>query len=125
MGLLRDILQEKSHDEIRHTEEISQALLDRMKEMEKEWGVEFLEARLTSCAPNSNSAQILSSKTSAAIKAEAAKSAAGTLGGTVVDLQSLLAAVIGTPVMTNAGMTFKMMTSPKQKNGDADSEEDH
>ncbi len=108
MGLLRDVLQGKNHTEIRDTESIATELLTTMKTMESEWGVEFLDTRLTSCAPSDNSASILSSMTSARIRAEAALEAAKKLGGSPHELQGLLSAIIGTPVSTNAGLQVSM-----------------
>ncbi len=104
MALLRDILQTKTHEGIRETESISSELLAKMKQMEEEWGVEFLDVCLTSCGPSENSAQILSAQTSAKIRAAAAKKAAETLGVCPADAQGLLAAIVGTPVMTSAAM---------------------
>lgn len=107
MGLLRDVLQVKKHDEMRNTEKISAELLEHMKKVENEWGIKFLDARLTSCAPSDNSAQILSSKASAEIKALAALQAAKTLGAKPKELQGLLAGIVGTPVMTSASLQTK------------------
>lgn len=123
MGVLRDVLQEKKHDEMRHTEKISQELLTLMKVMEDEWGVEFLDARLTSCAPTQNSAQILSSSTSAELKAKAALDAAEKLGGKPVELQGILSAIVGAPVATNASMHLQPVNR-SSSNGKSEEEDE-
>jgi regulator of protease activity HflC (stomatin/prohibitin superfamily) len=103
MGILRDILQPKTTEALKDTHAISSELLAHLCSMEENWGVKFIDAKLTSCSPTSNSAQILSAKQSAQIKAEATLEVIKTLGidkSNLETFQAILGAIVGIPVVT-------------------------
>ena len=103
MGILRDILQPKTTEALKDTQSISSELLERLCSMEENWGVKFIDAKLTSCSPTPNSAQILSAKQSAQIKAEATLEVINTLGidnSNIEAFQTILGAIVGVPVVT-------------------------
>ncbi len=91
--------------------------------MEEEWGVEFLDARLTSCAPSENSAAILGVKLSAKMRTEAAITAAKQMEIKVTDAPGLLAAIVGIPVITNASLDQQVFHAGNAKAVETPTEE--
>ena len=106
MGVLRDVIsQYHDHEELAHTEEISDKLLAELREQAEMWGVEFIRFKLTNCAPTRESATLVSAGVGATMRLKALLAAAE-VAGINPDLlfrTSLGAALIGVPVAATIG----------------------
>ncbi len=96
-GILRDIVQGKEAESLSDTASINNELVIKLKEVQEEWGVEFKDSKLNSCAPTTQSARLLTIKEEGLRRAKLAKE----LKAEYSDLQSILPALIGTPFTVN------------------------
>ncbi|MDA9129169.1 SPFH domain-containing protein [Candidatus Gracilibacteria bacterium] len=97
-GVLRDIIQGKSVEDLADTEAISQELLQKLESVQEEWGVRFMESKLTSCAPTQQSAKLITIEEEGRRKAQVAKFLLAEYPG----LKSILPALVGTPITMTA-----------------------
>ncbi len=72
-GAMNDVIKIKSHENLRNTKEISEEVLKELKEIEKKWGIEIIDVKITSLSPDSNSARILSTSKEMKVKAKSLK----------------------------------------------------
>lgn len=99
MGVLRDVLSARKHTDLTQTAEISEQLLLRMKEKAEEWGVGFIDFKITDCAPTPETAHLVNVEIGAQLKTRALKEVAASLGCPLSNLSPVLAAVaVGTPM---------------------------
>lgn len=101
MGILRDTLADKNYLELSDMESISDELLNKLKEKAEEWGVTFIQFKLTDCAPTTETAPLLNVEAGVRLKIEALKAVAEDLGVEVYALPPVFAAaLIGIPLVT-------------------------
>ncbi len=101
MGLLRDELAHKTHLELTDIEGISTGLLGRLKSHADEWGVEFIQFKLTDCAPTVETAPLINAQIGVTMKLNALETASAKLGVKLSDLSPVLAAaLVGVPMVT-------------------------
>ncbi len=103
MGVLRDVISEcKEHTEMLDTASIGKKLLSNIKDRGEQWGVEFIEFRLTNCSPTQETATIINVHLAAESRAKALNQAATNTGVPVTSLNSALgAALIGVPLVVS------------------------
>lgn len=115
MGLLRDELSPLDHDELADIGSISEKLLACMKEKADEWGVVFLQFKLTDCAPTPETAHLLNAEVGARLKVEALQKAIKGNGHEPFDLGTvdpgLAAVLVGIPLV--ATTTVNAVTKKK------------
>ncbi len=118
MGILRDEVSKRNYTELEETEKISQTLLQVIRTKAEEWGIEFIQFKLTSCAPSAESAQLIFSKIGVKFKLEALVEAANTIS--TLDLDSGIASVlVGTPLVATTNVTLtKTNHRPHPKKSD-------
>ena len=118
MGILRDEISKRSYTELEDTEKISQKLLDIIRQKAEEWGIEFIQFKLTSCAPSTESAHIIFSKIGVRFKLEALREASSIIAE--LDIDSGLASVlVGTPLVASTSVSLKQANHrppPKKQN---------
>ncbi len=106
MGILRDEVSKRDYTELEETEKISQNLLQVIRTKAEEWGIEFIQFKLTSCAPSTESAQLIFSKIGVRFKLEALVEAAKLTS--TLDIDSGLASVlVGTPLVATTTVNVK------------------
>lgn len=116
MGILRDTLADKNYSELSDMEAISDELLNKLKEKAEEWGVIFIQFKLTDCAPTAETAPLLNVETGVKLKMDALKTVAEELGVEVFSLPPIFAAtLIGIPLVTT--VTQDMHVYNENKNG--------
>lgn len=114
MGLLRDEVSSRKHDELSDTEEISQKLLETIKVRAQEWGVEFVQFKLTDCAPTPETAPLVVVGTGAKLRAAALIEAAKDLGVAVQDLPPEIGAVlVGVPLVGAISSRLRQVAPPR------------
>lgn len=102
MSILRDELAHRNMDNVNQTTEISTKLLEVIRTKADEWGVEFIDFRLTNCSPTPATLQLLLTEQQGKQRAKALKGAADELSIRVEDIDSTLAAaLVGIPVMSS------------------------
>jgi hypothetical protein len=118
MGILRDEVSKRSYTELEDTERISSKLLEVIRNRAEEWGIEFIQFKLTSCAPSTESANLIFSKIGVRFRLEALKEASATLSQ--LDIDSGLASVlVGIPLVASTNVTLKQANrrpEPKKPN---------
>lgn len=120
MGVLRDVLATRDYTNLSDTRGISALLLEELKEKAQQWGVDFLQFNLTSCAPAPETAQIIAAKAGARIKAEALQEMAQQMNSTLAGIDPTLAAVmVGVPLVASASSPAKHREKPAQSDGAA------
>ena len=101
MGILRDELSKRDHTELSDTAHVSEALLENIKHKAEEWGVEFIQFKLTSCAPTPETSSIITAKAGVKLKLEALRASVKD----VTDLPPELAAVLlGVPLVASVSV---------------------
>ena len=110
MGILRDVLADKQLDQLSDMKKLSEELFEGLRAKSEEWGVQFIEFKLTDCAPTPETAPLVNAKVGVQLKAEALKKAAGDLGTEAASMsQALAAALVGVPLVASV--------VPEGKNG--------
>ncbi len=100
MGILRDILSHKKYNDFSSMDTISNELLHRLQEKAEEWGINFIQFKLTNCAPTSETAPIVNVQAGVKLKVEALRMAAEQMGSTLQEMSPALAtALIGIPLV--------------------------
>ncbi|MDP3729273.1 MAG: SPFH domain-containing protein [bacterium] len=116
MGILRDTLADKNYLELSDMEAISTELLSKLKEKAEEWGVIFIQFKLTDCAPTTETAPLLNVEAGVLMKMEALKTAAVELGVEVYNLPPILAAaLVGIPLVTAVTSELHVTNQEKTK----------
>lgn len=93
-GILRDVIQGKDLEELEHSRGISAEMLRELRAKSEEWGVEFIEFRLTHCAPTPESASVVNVTEAVKLRLKAL----GDAGLKLENINPVLAAVlIGAP----------------------------
>lgn len=116
MGILRDVLSGKNYTELSDMENISYELLHKLQEKAEEWGVTFIQFKLTDCAPTQQTAPLVNAKASVEMKMEALKSASDKLKVDISTIPaSFAAALVGVPLVT--AITNEMCVDQSQTEG--------
>lgn len=120
MGVLREVLSAKRHNELQNMRSISSELLEQLRDRTDQWGVELIQFNLTDCAPSKESAPLVTVEAGVRLRLAALKSA--TKDGNIDSMTDILAAtLVGMPLVasvTNA-VSKPNYVSPEQsgKNG--------
>lgn len=110
MGILRDVLADKEFSELSDMEAISGELLHKLQEKAEEWGVTFMQFKLTDCAPTPETAPLVNAEAGVKLKMEALKAAAKDMGVEVYALSPVFAAaLVGVPLVTAIMPEFKIV----------------
>ena len=110
MGILRDVLADKEYSGLSNMEAISEELLHKLQEKAEEWGVIFMQFKLTDCAPSPETAPLVNAEAGVRLKMEALKAAAKDMGVEVYTLSPVFAAaLIGVPLVTAIMPEFKIV----------------
>ena len=103
-AVLREVLTKKEWKELSDMEKISEELLEELKEKADEWGVEFVQFKLTDCDPTAESSHIVTAETGVKVKLGALKNA---LKGSNLPLDGLpaqlVSVLVGNPLVTSIG----------------------
>lgn len=105
MGLLRDQMSTLDHEGIVKTENISQKLLDDLKQRGDEWGIDFMQFKITHCAPTPESASIVNARAGAKLKVEALVAAVKDVDLSNVE-PNLAAVILGFPLVASTSTTI-------------------
>jgi regulator of protease activity HflC (stomatin/prohibitin superfamily) len=102
MAILRETLADKKHVDLAKMEAISEELLSALQEKAEEWGVTFLQFKLTDCAPTAETAPLVNAEAGVRLKVAALDKAAEKMGTKTADLPpNLAAALIGVPLVAS------------------------
>lgn len=118
MGILRDEVSKRSYMELEDTEKISSKLLEVIRNRAEEWGIEFIQFKLTSCAPSTESANLIFSKIGVRFRLDALREAQATLSQLDID-PGLASVLVGTPLVASTSVTLKQANhrpEPKKSN---------
>lgn len=117
MGILRDVLVNKEYSELSNMEEISSELLHKLQEKAEEWGVTFIQFKLTDCAPTPETAPLVSAEAGVRMKMEALKFAAEKMGIEFLAISPVFAAaLVGIPLVT--AVTNEIRVNRQQDDSD-------
>ncbi len=112
MGILRDVLCNKEYSDLSDMKKISEELLVALQVKSEEWGVQFIEFKLTDCAPTSETAPLINAKIGVRMKVEALQFAASELKVEAAEMSPILAAaLVGVPLVTSIGPEGKKKAS--------------
>lgn len=101
MGVLRDILAHKDYSELSDLETISEELLGKLQEKAEEWGVTFMQFKLTDCAPTPETAPLVNAEAAVKLKIQALRKAAEETSVPLEDMSPVFAAaLVGIPMVT-------------------------
>lgn len=104
MAILRDILSKKSYRELSDMEKISKELLEELKQKSEEWGVEFVQFKLTDCAPTAETSHIVTAETGVELKLSSIITALQKRSVPVDKLSpQFFSVLMGNPLVTNVG----------------------
>jgi regulator of protease activity HflC (stomatin/prohibitin superfamily) len=115
MGVLRDQMSVLDHEGIVETEDISKKLLSELKVKADEWGIDFIQFKITHCAPTAESASIVNAKAGTKLKVEALLEA---IEGRNVNERidpNLAAVLLGFPLVASTSNTVVQMTEEEEK----------
>lgn len=120
MGILRDIITAfEDHHGLSDMKGINESLLSSIKKHADEWGVDFLEFRLTDCVPTEEAALTVAAEAGAVARAQAAKKALEALQIPVASADpALVAALVGIPMVASLGSRIPSnneLPQPKKK----------
>jgi len=102
MGILREVVSVKKHNELHDMKTISNELLEALRGKAGEWGVEFIQFNLTDCAPSTESAPLVAAEAGVRLRLQALKKGIESEGVGVKDISEVLAAtLIGVPLVTS------------------------
>lgn len=102
MGILRDVLASKDYTDLSAMEKIAEELLDELQEKAEEWGVTFIQFKLTNCAPTEQTESLVNAEAGVKLKMQALAHAAKDVQKEIQDLPpSFAAALIGIPLVTS------------------------
>ncbi len=122
MGILRDVLSGKEYSELSDMEKISSELLHNLQERAEEWGVTFLQFKLTDCSPSQETAPLVNAEAGVRMKMEALKLASSELKIEFASLPpTLAAALVGVPLVTS--ITNEVNVNKKSDAGEEVQEE--
>lgn len=100
MGILRDeITSFENHEDLANTEQISANLLKELKVKAEEWGVEFIQFKLTHCAPTAATESLVTVEAGARMKVDALKEVSGEGMDWKKIPPSLAAVLVGFPLV--------------------------
>lgn len=120
MGILRDVLASKEYEKLSNMKEISEELLKALQVKSEEWGAQFIEFKLTDCAPSSETAPLLNAKIGVKLKVDALKDAAQDLGVEVGTMSPVLAAaLVGVPLVASVTGDTKVTVKNIQRTHEA------
>lgn len=118
VGVLRDELSSRTHDNLSNTVEISAGLLKRLKDRAGSWGIELLEFMLVDCAPTPEVASLVNCETGARLRIQALKRVAQEIGGHIADVpESLAAVLVGAPLVASIGGEARKGTASNGESG--------
>lgn len=113
MGILRDEVSKRNYTELEDTEKISESLLKVLRVKAEEWGIEFIQFKLTSCAPSTESASLIFSKLGVRFKVEALQEASEAI--TKLDVDPGLASVlVGVPLVASTSINLARVSKRPQ-----------
>lgn len=103
MAAVRDEVGALNHDELKDTAAISNRLVERIRKRCDEWGIQVIQFSLTDCAPTPETANLLNAEIGLRLRVEALeKVLKGRTDALFTKFNStLIAALIGVPVMTS------------------------
>ncbi len=120
VGVLRDELSSRNHDNLSNTVEISTGLLQRLKDRAGSWGIELMEFMLVDCAPTPEVAPLVNCETGARLRMQALKRVAQEIGGGVADIpESFAAVLVGAPLVASVGGDQRTGTNGNGESGQA------
>ena len=115
-GILRDVLADKEYSELSNMEAISDELLRKLQEKAEEWGVTFIQFKLTDCAPSPETAPLVNAEAGVRLKMEALKAAAKDMGVEVYTLSPVFAAaLVGVPLVTAITPEFRFVNQQTEE----------
>jgi len=98
-GLLRDVIQGRTPEELMDTESISEDLMEALGLLQNDWGVEFHDSKLSSCAPTPQSAKLITIYEEGKRRADTAMK----LKADYAELDGILPALVGVPITMTPG----------------------
>ncbi len=103
MSVLREELSQHDHGSLaEQQEQISEKLLEAVKEFSEKWGIEFVRFSLTDCAPTPETANLINAEVGASLRVKALQEAAKLLDTEVSEIDHTFAAVlVGFPLVAS------------------------
>jgi regulator of protease activity HflC (stomatin/prohibitin superfamily) len=99
MAAIREVLGQRTHEEVVDVGEISKELIERVRSRAAEWGVEIIQFSLPVCAPTPETANLINASLGVNLRLSALKNELGKEGFNLKNFNPTLAAVlVGVPL---------------------------